>query len=263
MKKFECNGCTEHCVIYRADGGTPTRCVDCDDWADWHEAKEEETVTDCNQLPKLTTEIFDRPDCPKNVRYAVVTSEGRVVGYTSKPYINTFYNMHNELTRCWGFDTGCSFTIAIAGTFDASDWQNSLIERPAKTPPEGCTVGAICYDYGAAHYFEVTEIDDEKSEVSISWYPKGLIEVISYSLFTEYAKPARQRQFNEQEMLDLVGKVLGAPDGDWRSLIFWASSDEVSTYHRNYDACTLMDYTIDGKPGSKLEHLNDKGEWVE
>ena len=28
-----------------------------------------ETVTECNQLPKLTAEVFERPDCPDAPRY--------------------------------------------------------------------------------------------------------------------------------------------------------------------------------------------------
>ena len=91
--------------------------------------------------------------------------------------------------------------------------------------PDWCTVGATCFDYGAGYYFKVVEIDDKKAEVSISWYPNELVDVISYSLFTEYARPARKRCFNEHEMLDLVGKGLSAPSGKWRSLILLASDD--------------------------------------
>lgn len=140
-------------------------------------------------------------------------------------------------------------------------------ERPKKQEPlpEWCEVDATCYDYGAGKYFKVTGIDAEKAEVSISWYPKGLAEVISYSLFKEYAKPARKRQFNEQEILDLVGKVLSSPDGKFRSLILWAHGSELITYYRLYNANTLMadGHTVDGKPCYVLEHLNEKGEWVE
>lgn len=31
-----------------------------------------EPVTECNQLPKLTVEVFDRPDCPGWAKYAAV-----------------------------------------------------------------------------------------------------------------------------------------------------------------------------------------------
>ena len=257
MKKFECNGCTEHCVIYRADGGTPTRCVDCDDWADWHEVKKEITIKS-NQLPKLTIDVFDRPDCPEWANYAVISSNGRLSFFADKP------KFEGEDYGCWSCE-GYGYTHITNTFFDASDWENSLIKRPPKEElPDWCKVGAICYDYGAAHYFEVTGIDDEKSEVSISWYPKGLVEVISYSLFTEYARPARKRQFNEHEMLDLAGKVLSAPSGEWRSLILWASANEVITHYGEYNANTLMDkgYTIDGKPCVIYEHLED-GAWIQ
>lgn len=141
MKKFECDGCVnKKCIVYTKGPEMPKYCTAVENMvASWKEVKE--AVTDWNQLPKLTVEVFDRPECPKNVQYVVVTSEGRVVGYTSKPYINTFYNMHKELTQCWAVDTGCSFTISAAGTFDASDWQNSLIERSAKVLPAWVKVG--------------------------------------------------------------------------------------------------------------------------
>ena len=188
MRTFKCDGCYERCcVTIKFGANPPCRCHHDDNPSNWHEV-EEETVTNCNQLPKLTAKVL-------------------------------------------------------------SDW---------------CTVGATCYDYGTEHYFKVTGIDDEKAEVSIRWYPKGLVEVISYSLFTEYARPARKRQFNEHEILDLVGKALSAPSGEWRSLILWASDNEVITHYRKYSANALMaeGYTIDGKPCYVLEHQNDKGEWV-
>lgn len=204
------------------------------------------TEPQVKELPKLTVEVFDHPDCPAWANYASVNKNGRVVFYEDKK------------------SPGAKADI---GFFDASDWKNSLIERPKKQEqlPVWCKVGETYYDYGAQHYFKVTGIDDEKSEVLISWEPAALADVISYPLFIGYAKPARKRQFNEKEMLDLVGKVLSSPSGEWRSLILWASGEEVSTYHRSYSANTLMDdgYTIDGKPCYKLEHLNDKGEWVE
>lgn len=130
--------------------------------------------------------------------------------------------------------------------------------------PDWCKVGETYYDYGARHYFKVTGIDDEKSEVSISWEPNMMAEVISYFIFKEFARPARKREFNEKEMLDLVGKVVSDSSGGWRSLIVWASGDEITTYRTSYSADLLMagDYIIDGKPCYVLEHLNEKGEWV-
>lgn len=85
----------------------------------------QEPFTDCNQLPKLTAEVFDLSYFPKTAYYAVVTKDGGVIAYTHKPYVN-------EEIPCWGFNRGCSFIVETAGSYDSSDWQNSLIERPKK-----------------------------------------------------------------------------------------------------------------------------------
>lgn len=204
------------------------------------------TEPQVKELPKLTVEVFDHPDCPTWANYAAVNKNGRVLFYEDKKSVGV---------------------KADIGFFDASDWPNTIIKRPKKQEqlPDWCKVGGTCYDYGAGYYFKVTGIDDEKSEVSISWEPSMLADVISYSIFKEYARQARKRQFNEKEMKALIGKVLSDSGGAWRSLIIWASGDEVTTYHRSYSADTLIDEgcIVDGNPCYKLEHLNEKGEWVE
>lgn len=198
------------------------------------------------ELPKLTVEVFDHPDCPSWANYAAVNKGGRVIFYEDKK------------------SPGVKADI---GFFDASDWPNTIIERPKKQEqlPDWVKVGETYYDYGARRYFKVTGIDDEKSEVSISWEPDMSAEVISYSIFKEFARPARKRQFNAEEMKALAGKVLSDSSGEWRSLILWASGVEITTYNRSYSPDTLMvyDFVVDGKPCYKLEHLNEKGEWVE
>ncbi|WP_419642730.1 hypothetical protein [Victivallis vadensis] len=64
-------------------------------------------------FPKLTVAIFDRPDCPDWCDAAVVSSCG--IAYWIE---GDFETAHQE----------------IPGQFDASDWRNSLLKRPAKQP---------------------------------------------------------------------------------------------------------------------------------
>ena len=85
----------------------------------------EEPITDCNQLPKLTTEVFDRSDCPKQAKFAVVTEDGTAEWYGKRPVFNIYNN------RWYPDCTDCCNRI-IEGKYDASDYQNSLIERPSK-----------------------------------------------------------------------------------------------------------------------------------
>ena len=121
MKKFECNGCTKNCVIYRAEGGRPMYCVDCYNWADWNEVREE-AVTGCDQLPKLSAEVFNHPDCPEWAKYAATDEDGMVLLFEHRPTISHhgqwWYRRHKY--------------CRLDGRYDSSDWKNSLIERPEK-----------------------------------------------------------------------------------------------------------------------------------
>ena len=238
MKKFECNECTKNCIIYRAEGGTPTYCVDCDNWVDWREVKEE-TVTNCDQLPKLTAEVFDRPDCPRWATYATVDKDGRGFYYHNKPQKND-YN--------WGLSdvAGCK----LIGDFDPSDWENSLVERPAKALPDWCTVGKYVYDASLREYLYVKEEDYD-------WY----VDPVARGRI----KQARKRKFNEKEMKALVGKVFTTANGDVSiATDFDNYLKSLYIYNECFNSKQLADsvWLLDGKPCCILEHLNEKGEWV-
>ena len=88
---------------------------------DFHLPKQ--PVTDCTRLPKLTTAVFDREDCPEWAKYAAVDEDGEASFFEKIPY---------QATKiCGCFLRDCLEAI-IPGKFDPSDWQNSLIERPEK-----------------------------------------------------------------------------------------------------------------------------------
>ena len=70
-------------------------------------------------LPKLTVDIFDRPDCPECAKWAAVDECGDAYVYDTKPV---------KQSEDWHTDEGGDFI----GEYDPADWQNSLIERPAK-----------------------------------------------------------------------------------------------------------------------------------
>ena len=262
MKKFECKGCELHCELTPKETCLLPKCCPFAEGYEpvWHEVKEEEDP----KLPKLTAEVFDRPECPKNVQYAVVTSEGRVIGYKSKPYINTFYNMHKELSQCWGFNSGCSFTISVVGTFDPSDWQNSLIERPTKALPDWVKVNNIGWHHETG-YFKVIDVDDIEKKVRIQHINSRIKEHFSFNTVCTEAKHARPRPFNDKEMRGLVGKVIENPNIVLLVDSYGKLTGEIGTYCGQYTAESLMDngFVIGDKPCFKLEHLNEKGEWVE
>lgn len=70
--------------------------------------------------PKLTVDIFDRPDCPEWARWAAVDADGSGHVFDGKPDRGSLY---------W---RGYYVNAIYIGRYDVSDWQNSLIERPAK-----------------------------------------------------------------------------------------------------------------------------------
>ena len=70
------------------------------------------------KLPKLTADIFNRPECPKWVKWATVDATGHVWAFASKPC----------LVSNWVSNSDAYF---LCSGYNAVDWQNSLIERPA------------------------------------------------------------------------------------------------------------------------------------
>lgn len=70
--------------------------------------------------PKLTVDIFDRPDCPEWARYAAVDADGAGHIFDGKPDKGSLYWRDYYVNATY------------IGRYDVSDWQNSLIERPAK-----------------------------------------------------------------------------------------------------------------------------------
>ena len=150
MKKWkcECNECKfAPCTMETNNVIRPACCAAMTGrFSEWQEVKEEEeTVTACNHFPKLTAEVFDRPDCPEWAKYAVVDSDGYAWWYKDVP------------TRSVGGKWFCDDTYwkGTHGIWDASDWQNSLIERPKKLPL-GADAGAVVK---VSRYRTLTVID--------------------------------------------------------------------------------------------------------
>jgi hypothetical protein len=71
-----------------------------------------------NERKKLTTAAFKRKSCPKWARYAAVNRDGTAYYYDQEPD-------YDAVRGRWmyAYDRYC-------GEFDATDWKNSLIERP-------------------------------------------------------------------------------------------------------------------------------------
>jgi hypothetical protein len=200
----------------------------------------EQPTSDCSQLPKLTAEVFDRPDCPEWAKYAAVDKNGKAYYFINKPKCcNAGY------FRDLGWDAG---NFMLIGDFDSSDWQNSLIERPAKLT-EWCKVGEWVFDAAINKYVQVSEDDIIKHSTKICKYISDG-EVVQ----------ARLRPWRGSESLNKVvisgGDTFGVVIG-----CTWSTAN-VSGQWINCKKLLDDDYKQpDGSPCGVLEHL-ENGEWV-
>lgn len=92
-----------------------------------------------NQAPKLTAEVFNRPDCPDWAQYAVLDKRGMAYYTRYKPVA-----AKDDVALDWLVDG--SYRKMSEEYFDASDWQDSLIERPAKELPKLTQTAFHCPD---------------------------------------------------------------------------------------------------------------------
>ena len=149
----------------------------------------------------------------------------------------------------------------MGGRYDATDWQNSLIERPAKLP-DWCKVGEWVWDIEDSRYVKIISITD-----------MVLLETADKCTYCEELKDmkglynqARTLPYNAEEMKALVGKVIKTPKDIAMVLGYSGERNKVcvATMDNYFAAGTLLDVgaTLDGKPCGKLEHL-ENGEWVE
>jgi hypothetical protein len=210
----------------------------------------EQPTSDCSQLPKLTAEVFDHPDCPEWAKWAAVNADGNLFFFEEKP-------VNNIVCGGWHVE-GCKvISFFNKKKFAPSDWQNSLIERPAKLP-EWCKQGEWIYT-SSEQYLKIEGISIDLQKIELSngaiWSKQDIIDE---------AVPARLRLYNAEEMQGLIGKVVGNEHGNMFLITAFVAYDggEVCADGVVYNADDLLEtYTINGSPCGVLEHL-ENGEWV-
>lgn len=137
MSKYKCEqACIAGCTV--ETNGTrpaPDRCLYTGNKAKWEpvEGIVEKAMKETQQKlvdkicprPELTAEVFNRPDCPEWAKWATVDRSGVVCLWEKKPRCDNI--------QMWlrGNVGECVISLKC-NLFDASDWQNSLIERPEK-----------------------------------------------------------------------------------------------------------------------------------
>ena len=189
--------------------------------------QDKQPVASCKQLPKLTAEVFDRPDCPAWAKYAAMDIDGKV-----------FY--FEDISR--------------------KNHYTEFIRRPKKKAlPDWCKVGAWVYNTVYKEYVQISDIDE--FEVSLK---DGAYCSMGIKSFLEDCRQARLRPYNAEEMKALVGKILADKDGNMNIVEGWSADiKKVRFDHLYYSAEKLLDsFTSNGKPAGVFEHL-ENGEWVE
>lgn len=220
----------------------------------WKDITELRKMQEDRKLPKLTVEVFDRPDCPDWARYAAVDKDGIGFYYQNKPE-----KAENKEWSLFGVDN-----YHHIGIFDASDWENSLIERPSKEElPDWVNVDNMGW-HSETGYFKVIDVDDIEKKVRVQHINSQIKEHFSFNTVCIEAKYARPRPFNDKEMQGLVGKVI-----ENCNYILWCDGydKERNLIITQLKALTAEDlikggYTVNREPCYVLEHLNDEGEWV-
>lgn len=253
MSKWECRVCgiDEPCILHMVNDEEGSRPVCCpvDNTSgikpEWHPV--DETATNCNQFPKLTTEVFNRPDCPEWAKYAAVSKFGCLTFFEEKPVLgnNSFLPLDkNYTTKLYRNEPG---------RWDASDWQNSLIERPAKLP-DWCKVGEWVYIHKIRAYVRVA-----KTEGYLLFNNAG------HHVPYDDCKQARLRPYNAEEMRALMGKVIKKGPSMHIVTGFENVFCNECMVHVNgclYSANDLLrQFHIGNAPCGVLEHL-ENGEWV-
>lgn len=205
-------------------------------------------------LPKLTAEVFDRPDCPKWAQYAAVNADGKVVLFSAVPSTSdgrwiVIYS-----------STSVQADILDDVMFDASDWEDSLIKRPVKELPEWCKVGEWVYYILLTEYCKI----EQMNEGFMLRFLDGDSTAIPLN-DVKNLNPARLRPYNAEKMESLVGAVI---KNKYSTMFINAYDNRHQKVWSGYCAYTAerlieLDYTFKGLPCGHLEHLNDKGEWVE
>lgn len=208
---------------------------------------EEQPVAECNQLPKLTAEVFDRPDCPAWAKYAMVNDLGDGCWYEENPGL--FYTGRGHGTK-----------IMFIDRFDASDWENSLIERPKKNAlPKWCKVGKWVYLCNGK-YYRIESINECQVDLS-----EG-ISVGRNDIHSEMVS-ARIRPWTFEEAPFMIKCKKNAS----RDQFTVATLSYDGTFYTMPNCClnsiSLYDisqhYTqSNGSPCGILQHL-ENGEWIE
>lgn len=253
MRKFECKkqDCPYKRCYVELDHNRIVLCLNgWTDYPQWNELLEKSE----SKLPKLTVEALKERgiEWPKWAKYAAVNHSQVACFYENEPE-------RDYMRRMWVNYSG-GVAKDIPGKWDASNWTDSQIMRPAVEWPKWCKVGAWVYHIALNKYAKVRELTSD-----------GFIaeDGTAFRLCDpDYFKPARVREWDKVEMRQQVGKTFILDDGCVHALCMAATDRELfflDTYAFDnecdtmrgisYSSDTIRYYNTlaDGKPCGVLE----------
>ena len=185
------------------------------------------------KIPKLTTEVFNRPDCPKWAQWAAVDKCGLAYFFENKPafggsrWHDLKYGMYDQIP---------------GGFYDTSNCEHSLIERPKKELEKG-----IYYSPSAKLYYRLGEI---------SFFNSGhqAFVIGSFSRFEDLPEDAHKVCTEHYTPEELIGKLVKSVHG-YYTITYAAKDDfrlgafDIQVHLQDLENC----YTFkDGSPCFKV-----------
>lgn len=250
--KYECKDCGSKCELITEN--VPEVCIKQRSRVNWKKVEEpapkplpcasksakSATQKDLScrreKLPKLTAAVFDREDCPEWAQWAGVNQDGTASFFGNVPN----RGCSNPRKNYWSYHY--SEMKQIPGRFDASDWQNSLIERPEKKNlPDWVKVGAWVWCADCRAERKIEKINGNRITVRFpapdaTPYTGDMSEFKPIVPFT-FETIAPLLPFAVMASKTFVNTIIGATEKG----VYFSAATEVTSYDDLLYFCTRLD----------------------
>lgn len=157
---------------------------------------------DDTKAPKLTSAVFDLPNCPDWARYAAVDSDNVAYWYEHAPIA----------TGGEWFEGGGS--CQEIGMYDGSNWFRSVLVRPSNGPtlPEWCMLGSYVYSKEQDKYAIITDIVGDAEDIYLCNSMSEVYPIIKKSFFLKQWKYVNVVPYEWFDIRNLVGTTIRSKD---------------------------------------------------
>lgn len=204
------------------------------DASDWKNSLIERFVI--NPLPKLTLKVFATNECPEWAQYAAVDSDGVAYWYADKPEPNLCLGGWNN--------TGEHIVQRLTLYYDSTDWEHSLIERPAVVP-DWFKPGVLAYNNDTHTCFHVTDSTE---------YCENYLE-------------AKVRPFSDDELERLLGQFVCGPKNSKLLVTGFRPKGDISGKPAICVLCGWLTaeelLTFGSQPQGIKQYRSTEGAWID